>query len=60
MLVKSRFINNENVDIIRSNEELNNIIINKAKELDIKTMLEQEAILFIKFQEKLVNLKETV
>lgn len=27
--------NNENVDIIRSNEELNNIIINKAKELDI-------------------------
>ncbi len=28
--------NNENIDIIRSNEELNNIIINKAKELDIK------------------------
>lgn len=27
--------NNENVDIIRSNEELNNIIINKSKELDI-------------------------
>ena len=27
--------NNENVDIIRSNDELNNIIINKAKELNI-------------------------